>query len=296
MALTPKEPAPTRNPGPPWGLRVLSLADVVLPEPVFRRLRAAGTWVALACMPAERRASREYLRAALGREPRPLDQFRHFFALCESLMLKLRVAGGREHLCTLGAGSEEFGLWMRSGGPAFLGTFHVGNSDLTGFLLAAKERRRVHIVRLKMGNSHDTEALSSRLGDLVRFVWVNEPADLLYKLKEAGASGETVAMQCDRSDHSSRSETFEFLGARRRFPFTIYHLAFIFTRPVFLSFGAPSGPDASVVHASPAFAPAEGEPREAGMARAREHFQDFLSRVESYLRANPYDWLNFLPL
>jgi len=296
MALTPREPAPARNPGPPWGLRFLRLADVVLPDPVFRPLRAAGTWVALACMPAQRRSSRAYLRAALGREPRPVDQFRHFFALCESLMLKLRVANGREHRCALGADSEEFGRWMKSGGPAFLGTFHVGNSDLTGFLLAAKERRRVHIVRLRVGNSDDTEALSGRLGDLIHFVWVNEPADLLFALKEAGASGDAVAMQCDRFDHSSRIETFDFLGEKRRFPVTIYHLAFIFNRPVFLSFGAPAGRDASVVHASPAFAPLDGETREAGLARAREHFQGFLARVESFLRANPYDWLNFLPL
>jgi predicted LPLAT superfamily acyltransferase len=247
-------------------------------------------------MPAQRRASRDYLRAVLGREPRPLDQFRHFFALCESLMLKLRVANGRGHRCVLGPDSGDFGLWLSSGGPAFLGTFHVGNSDLTGFLLASQDRRRVHIVRLRMGNSDDTDALARRLGGLVRFVWVNEPGDLLFALKEAGASGDAVALQCDRADHSSRTEAFEFLGAKRIFPFTIYHLAFIFNRPVFLSIAAPAGPDVSVVHASPAFAPLEAETRVAALDRARAHFQAFLSRVESYLRANPYDWLNFRPL
>jgi len=30
--------------------------------------------------------------------------------------------------------------------------------------------------------------------------------------------------------------------------------------------------------------------------RARAHFQDFIRRVEEYLRANPYQWLNFRPL
>ena len=158
-------------------------------------------------------------------------------------MLKLRVANGRPHRCVLGPDSHEFGAWLTSGGPAFLGTFHVGNSDLTGFLLASQDRRRVHIVRLRVGNSEDTDALARRLGGLVRYVWVNEPGDMLFALKEAGSSGDAVALQCDRPDHSSRTETFDFLGARRIFPFTIYHLALIFSRPVFLSIGAPAGPD-----------------------------------------------------
>ena len=296
MAVSAKRESAPRNPGPSWGLRFLRIADLALPEAVFRPLRAAGTWAALALMAPQRRASRSYLHAVLGREPRAVEQFRHFFALCESLMLKLRVANGRPHRCVLGPDSGQFGQWLRSGGPALLGTFHIGNSDLTGFLLASQDRRRVHIVRLRVGNSDDTDALARRLGGLVSYVWVNEPGELLLALKEAGASGDAVALQCDRPDHSSRTETFDFLGARRILPFTIYHLAFIFDRPVYLSIAEPSGPDVSVVHASPPFAPAPGEARDAGLERARAHFQAFLSRVEAYLRANPYHWLNFRPL
>jgi predicted LPLAT superfamily acyltransferase len=296
MALTPSLSRENRNPGPSWGYRFLRFADRVLPEALFRPLRAAGTWVAVATMPRERQSSRNYLRIVLGREPRTGDVFRHFFAVCEALMLKLRVANGRPHTCVLGHGCDDFALWLRSERPVLLGTFHVGNSDLTGFMLAGQEHKRVHLVRLRVGNSHDTDALAARFGNLLHFVWVNQPEELLFALKEAGASGDAVAMQCDRPDHSARSELFDFLGARRVFPFTIYHLAFIFGRPVMLSFGVPSGPETSVVHASPAFQPVPGEPRAAGMERAREHFQLFLRQVEGHLRAHPYQWLNFLPL
>ena len=286
----------TRNPGPSWGYRFLRFADRALPEALFRPLREAGTWVAVAAMPRERRASRDYLRIVLVREPRAEDVFRHFFAVCEALMLKLRVANGRPHTCELGPGSDDFALWLASERPALLGTFHVGNSDLTGFMLAGQERKRVHLVRLRVGNSHDTDALAARFGDLLHFVWVNEPGELLFALKEAGASGDAVALQCDRPDHSARSERFDFLGARRVFPFTIYYLAFIFGSPVILSFGVPCGPEKSVVHASPAFEPASGEPRAAALERARAHFQAFLRQVEAHLRSHPYQWLNFYPL
>ena len=285
-----------RNPGPSWGYRFLRVCDRVLPEAVFRPLRSAGTWVAVLTMPRERGCSRDYLRVVLGREPGLRDVHRHFFAECESLMLRLRVANGVPHRCVLAAGSADFGRWLASEHPVLLGTFHIGDSDLTGFMLAGQERRRVRIVRLRVGNSHDTDALGRRFGDLLTFVWVNDPAELLFALKEAGASADAVALQCDRADHSARSEAFDFLGARRLFPFTIYHLSVIFERPVLLSFGAPDGPGRSVVHASPAFVPVKGEPRAAALARARGHFQDFLVRVEAHLRANPHQWLNFLPL
>lgn len=296
MALTRTKAQAPRNPGPSWGYRFLRRADRVLPEALFRPLRAAGTWIAVAAMPRERRCSRAYLRLVLGREASLAEVFRHFNAVCEALMLRLRVANGRDHRCVLEPGADDFARWLASERPMLLGTFHIGNSDLTGFMLAGQEHRRVHIVRLRVANAHDTDALASRFGDTLRIVWVNEPGELLFALKEAGAGGDAVALQCDRPDHSARTESFEFLGARRVFPFTIYHLALIFGRPVLLSFGEPSGPGRSVVHASPAFEPAEGEPREAALARAREHFQGFLRRVEAHLRANPFQWLNFFPL
>jgi predicted LPLAT superfamily acyltransferase len=296
MALKPGRGDAPRNPGPSWGYRFLGAADRVLPEALFRPLRAAGTWVAVLAMPSQRGFSRDYLRVILGREPGPRDVFRHFFAVCEALMLRLRVAGGLAHRCDLEPGAADFHAWLASDRPALIGTFHVGDSDLTGFMLAAQERRRVHLVRLRVGNSHDTDAMARRFGDLLRFVWVNDPADLLFALKEAGSGRDAIALQCDRADLSARCERFDFLGARRLFPFAIYHLALIFERPVLLSFGAPAGRGLSVVYASPAFEPAIGEPRAAALERARAHFQSFLSRLEVHLRANPYQWLNFRPL
>ncbi|HEY1847899.1 MAG TPA: hypothetical protein VGG37_01775 [Opitutaceae bacterium] len=285
-----------KNPGPSWGFRFLRLCDRALPEVLFRPLRSAGTWCAVAAMAAERTYSRCYLRLALGREPALSDIHRHFMAVCESLMLRLRVADGLPHRCELEPGPSDFGRWLEKGGPLLLGTFHIGNSDLSGFLIAGQERRPVHLVRLRVGNSHDTDALARRFGSLLQFVWVNDPGDLLFALKEAGAGGGALALQCDRVEHSARTEDFEFLGATRPFPFTIYHLARIFGRPVILSFGVPGGPSRSVVYASPAFEPRPEQPRAAERLRAREHFGAFLGRVEAYLRQNPYQWLNFLPL
>jgi predicted LPLAT superfamily acyltransferase len=285
-----------RNPGPSWGYRLIRFLDRVLPEFLYRPLRAAGTWVSVAAMPLQRRHSREYLRAIFGREPRLIEVFRHFFAFEESLMVKLRVASGKIPRTILAPGSEHFKTFVNSGRYAFLGTFHVGHSDLLGFLLGPVENHRVFMVRQRVGNSHDTDKLGTLFGQWIRFIWVNEPENLLFALKEAVSAGGSIALKCDRLEFSAKTDVFEFLGERRVFPFTIYHLALIFDQPVLLTLGAPGAPGETIIHSSPRWDPDKTLSRSANLARAHAHFQDFLRLLESQLRLNPYLWFNFLPL
>jgi predicted LPLAT superfamily acyltransferase len=290
------KPVQPRNPGPSWGYQFLRGCDRVLPEFIFKPLRAAGTFVSVMAMGAQRRHSRQYLRQVLGREPGFIDVFRHFFAFEESLMLKLRVANGRPHATAIAPGSEHFKQYLHSGKFAFLGTFHVGRSDLMGFLLGPTEQHRVFMVRQRVGNSHDTERLGAMFGNWLTFIWVNEPENLLFALKDAVAAGGSIAMKCDRIEFSAKVEHFDFLGTRRAFPFTIYHLALIFDLPVMLSVGMPGGPSVSVLHSSPIWAPDRSLSKAKNLFSAKAHFQAFLQQLEGLLKAQPYLWFNFMEL
>jgi predicted LPLAT superfamily acyltransferase len=291
---TPNAPS---NPGPSWGYRFLCACDRVLPEKIFRPVRALGTGIAVIAMPGQRRHSRAYLSIVLGRPPAWRDVWRHFFSFEEFLMLKLRVAAGRAHRCVLAPDTpDNIRVWLAANRPALLGTFHLGHSDLVGFLLGGHEHRRVSMIRQRVGNSHDTDSLGALFGDWVAFIWVNEADNLLFALKDAIASGGSVAMKCDRLEFSAKTEVFDFLGAPRTFPFTIYHLALIFGLPVVLSVGISNGPGESVLHAAPLFTPEPGAAKSAELARARAHFQAFLSQIETLLRADPFLWFNFTPL
>jgi predicted LPLAT superfamily acyltransferase len=295
MAVSASGHAP-RNPGPNWGYRFLRIADRVAPEWLYRPCRALGTLIALAGMPVQRWHSREYLAVALGRRPRFREVFRHFFAFEEALMTKLRVINGRPHRTVYAPGADDFRAWLERGGPALLGTFHFGVSDLLGCQIGGYAHQHVYVVRQRVGNSHDTDKLAERFGGRLHFLWVNEPGELLFALKDAAATPAAIALQCDRVEFSARTEAFEFLGARRLFPFTIYHLALIFGRPVLFAVGVPESPELATLHASPRFDPIPGESRAAALARARAHFQAFLRQVEALLRRDPYLWFNFTPL
>jgi predicted LPLAT superfamily acyltransferase len=250
----------------------------------------------MAGMPEQRRHSRAYLRQILDRPATLREVFTHFFAFEETLMLKLRLSNGHHFPCRYAPNSDDFVAWMEQGGPVLLGTMHFGVSDMLGVQIGSVHRRKVFIVRQRVGNSYDTQKLEARFGAHVHFLWINDPREMLFALKEAASTEHAIALQCDRPEHSSRMEPFEFLGARRLFPFTIYHLAFLFDRPVILSVGTRAPDGWSVLHASPRFDVIQGEPRPQALERARGHFQDFLTKVEGLLRENPYQWFNFLPL
>lgn len=282
-----------RNPGPDWGYELFRRADRLLPRSIFNALLGLGTWIAVGVMAQQRRLSRDYLSAVFRRPARQHEIWRHFLTYVQAMLVRLRAAEGGEHVCTPQPNDRAFSDLMESRRPALLGTFHFGNSDLLGFLLGTF-RRHVHMVRLRVGNSRDTHRLSDRFGRWVTYVWVNHSADLLFALKHAAQSGSSLALMCDRVEYSSKVESFQFLGARRQMPFTIYHLSLLFRMPVIFCLSVPSSDNESRVHTSPVFEP-DDLPKEANLQRARLHFQAFLRQMEALLRDNPYLWFGAVP-
>jgi predicted LPLAT superfamily acyltransferase len=286
---------PLRNPGPTCGFAFLARAQKLVPRRLLHVPLAIGTGVAVGCMPVQRAHSRAFLTTVLGRPAGWRDVWRHFFAYLRLLLLRLRVADGATVPVTLdaehGGGIEAL---LRSPEPALFGTFHFGHSDLLGFLLATRGRR-VAMVRLKVENSADTAMLEKQFGGAVSFLWVNEPENLLFAMKGALERGDSLALQCDRL-YSSRTEVFDFLGARRFFPFAIYHLAVLFGRPVVFCIGLPGDAGGTRIVASPLFRPEAGASREENFRRARGHFQAVLARLETLVREHPFLWFNFMPL
>ena len=282
-----------RNPGPSWGYAFIYFVSRILPWPIMQFVLRISSLVSMCMMREQRRFSREFLRDSLSRDPSWKDSWNHFYAFSEFLVRRFDVAGGtdpefetdepsQEKLMELFANKEQ----------AFHGTFHFGNSDLMGFWLSRYDIS-IRMIRYQVGNSSDLKWLEERFGDKVGFLWVNRPEELLFDLKEAVHEGHSVAMKCDRAEHSSKLERFDFLGSERWFPFTIYHLSILFDLPVIHSFGLPVGRHGTRVYSSTVYRPI-GLSKLEKLEAARAHFRSTLVLLESLVKEHPFQWFNFM--
>lgn len=284
------------NPGPDWGYSILAVLEKYLPEVIFGPLLDAGTLVALLLMREKRRYSAEYWLAVTGRTPAFGEQFRHFRSFMQGLILKLRAGRGKfpEFEFSQDAHQAEFVELCASPRQILFGTFHVGYSDMMGCMLKSFNRQ-LSMVRLQVRNSLDTEIIGSRFSGFVRFLWINNPEDFIFQLKEAVENGQSIGLQCDRTQFASKMGEFSFLGARRQFPTAIYSLADLFKMPVVFAFTGPVEASNRIhVYTSPVFFP--GDDQRKNSEAAAIHFQKILDTLESHLKRHPHLWFNFLPL
>lgn len=286
-----------RNPGPGWGFAFLRGVDRWMPRPLFRAALAMGASVAFLFMGKQRARATEYWQALTGEKPSVGKLWRQFFAFAESMMEALRMGRGERHQFYVkpGGHGEALKRLAQSDRPALFGSFHVGNSDLLGYALA-EFGRQIHMIRIRVDNSDDTRWMGEQFGKAIHFIWVDRPESMLFALKEAVEAGHSIAMKCDRIEQSGRQEAFQFLGKERLFPFTIYHFSLLFEMPVIFAVGWPEGDGRTEVTASRVFEPDLSASREANLDRAREHFQEVLTDLETKLAAQPHLWFNFIPL
>jgi len=282
-----------RNPGPSWGFAIIYFASRIFPWPIMRIFLRIGSLVGLCIMPLQRGFSRAYLKDALGRAPTWIDCWNHFTAFSEFLVRRFDAAGGSEVVFeSLDGSKERLIAFTEAHKQALHGTFHFGNSDLMGFWLSEFDLS-IRMVRYQVGNSNDLKWLERRFGDKVGFLWVNQPENLLFALKDAVADQHNIAMKCDRIEHSSKHEEFDFLGAKRIFPFTIYYLSILFDLPVVFTVGVPTSRHGTCVYSSDAYYPV-GKNKAEKLENARIHFQSTLKLLNQLVRKYPYQWFNFL--
>lgn len=290
MAVNPER----RNPGPSWGYSLVLFGLRVLPGWMVVFGEGVGALVALILMKQQRRASRAYLQTVLAGNVGLKSQWKHFFAFTQYLIDRLRLGHGESFPIAFAEGyGDAFWPLAKGNDPVLYGTFHLGYSDLLGFLLS-DVRQHIHMVRLKVDNSSDTENLGKQFGNM-SFVWVNDKENLVWAMKNALRDGNSLAMQCDRAEFSTKQEAFSFLGAKRIFPFTIYHLSSICRVPVIFAYAVrKANGEVECFHSVP-FSP-QGLSRKEVLLEGARHFQEVLNHVERLLKEYPYQWFNFCPM
>jgi predicted LPLAT superfamily acyltransferase len=244
--------------------------------------------------PAARRASADYLRRVLDREPRWRDQWRHFFYFASCTLDRIFLLSRRHaELDVTVDRPEEVRAAVARGNGCLLFVAHFGSAE--SLRLIGQQRQLPLSILLDRQHGRMLmellEKLNPELAGSVIDASQRGP-QLVLNLKEALQAGRMVGIMADRALASDRGVEVAILGGRARLPVGPWQLAHALQVPVVLGFGVHHGGNRYTAHFE-LYCESLRLPREGRDAAVAEHAQRYARRLEHHARLAPYNWFNF---
>ncbi|HWY26203.1 MAG TPA: hypothetical protein VNX47_14860 [Nevskia sp.] len=246
---------------------------------------------------AARRASRGYLRRALGREPRLAERLRHFHTFAACTLDRLLILCGRARQLRLQVEMpDEVRSAVHSGKGCILLVSHHGSFEVLRQLGEGPQRIPLRIV-LDRSQGPLLTALLERVnpGFAASIIDAGRRGpELVLALREALDQGTSVGIMADRVQGAEPALTVRLLGGEIRLPAGPWVLASVLHVPVVVAFGLYRGGrdyEARFELLSPGLIATRAQRQAAIQALA----QRYAGCLEQQVREAPYNWFNFYP-
>jgi predicted LPLAT superfamily acyltransferase len=247
----------------------------------------------LLCAPASRRASRDYLKRALGRTPRWRDLYRHFFSFAATIHDRIYLINRRFDLFDIEVHGEDTLRRMLAGGN---GLFLIG-AHLGSFEVVRAIGRKVPDLRVAMvmheGNAKKINAMLAAINPLaVQSIIGLGQIDSMLKVWECLDEGYAVGMLADRTSAADTMYAAHILGSNTSLPGGPFRMAALLRRPVVFMTGLYLGGNRYAIHFDSLadFSTVARDERDAAMHAAIARYAALL---DQYCREAPYNWFNF---
>lgn len=244
-----------------------------------------------------RRASRDYLRRALGREPTLTERFRHFHTFAACILDRLLILCGRAPQLRLRLDlPEEVRRAVQSGQGCIMLVSHHGSFEVLRQLGDGPHRIPLKIV-LDRSQGPLLTALLERIspGFAASIIDAGRRGpELVLALREALDQGTSVGIMADRVQGAESALNVRLLGGEARLPAGPWVLASVLHAPVIVAFGLYRGGrdyEARFELLSPGLTATRAERQAAIQALA----QRYAERLEQQIADAPYNWFNFYP-
>jgi predicted LPLAT superfamily acyltransferase len=225
---------------------------------------------------------------------RPFRAFRktwlNHFIFGQCLLDRFVVYAGAKDRFTLD-NAERFEKCESESDGIFLVSAHVGNYELSGYLIRhkkplhtvvfAEEARELMKYRDRMFRENNVSMLP-----------VKEDWSLVVSIMDALSKGDIVSMLCDRTFGSNKSVECNFLEGRADFPVGAFKLAVQCGKPVIAIFVIKKSFSRYHVHLKPLSVDTEGL---SSKEQTRQYVFAFVRELESIVRMYPEQWFNYYP-
>ncbi len=241
--------------------------------------------------PAAARASGAYLRRVLGRAPRLKDRFGHFLTFARCLLDRVFLLNDESDAFEVTVHGEEILREIeRQGGGCILFGAHFGSFEVARAI--GRRRRRDLPISLLMYEENAQKiraALAAINPNLATEVIGLGRLDSLIVVAERLKSGHFVGVLADRNVNGKDMVKYDFLGAPASFPQGPFRVAQMLQRPAVLMAGVYRGGKRYEVHFE--LLAEAAVTRDGGWLC--DVMQRYVSRLEYFCRAAPYNWFNF---
>jgi len=243
--------------------------------------------------PTSRRASRNYLRRALGHPPHWRDLYRHFFTFAATIHDRIYLVNRRFDLFDFEVhGEDMLHRLLAEGNGLFLMGAHLGSFEAIHALGRKNPNLRVAML-MHQENAQKINAMLAAINpEAMQDIIGLGHVDSMLKVRELLDQGGVVGMLADRTPGNDTLYPVPILGANANLPGGPFRMAALLQRPVVFMTGLYLGGNRYAIHFEPLadFSTVTRAGRDAALAAAITRYAALL---DQYCREAPYNWFNF---
>ncbi|WP_026240662.1 acyl-CoA synthetase [Thiobacillus thioparus] len=243
--------------------------------------------------PRARRASRIYLKRALGRRANWAGSYRHLFSFATTIHDRIYLLNERFGLFDIEVvGAEALHEALAKQPGALLMGAHLGSFEVLRAAGRGKAGRKVAMLMYEENARKINATLEAINPKATQDIIPLGRMESMLEARDKLEAGYLVGMLADRSLGDDATADFPFLGTAAPFPLGPWRLAAMLQRPVFFMTGLYLGGNRYQLHFVPLadFSATPRSERDAAIAAAMQRYADCLTH---FCRLAPYNWFNF---
>jgi predicted LPLAT superfamily acyltransferase len=243
--------------------------------------------------PSARRHSRNYLRLALGREPRARDRFLQILSFATTIHDRVYLINGQFEKFIISVQGEDMVLAHEpKGRGAMLIGAHMGSFEVMHSLSRRQQGLRVAMAMYEENARKISGILAAINPNWVADIVALGQIDAMLNIAERLDQGAYVGVLADRTLGEEPAQPVTFLGRQAYVPTGPMRAAAILRCPVFFMVGLYRGRNRYHVAFEKVadFSVASVGSRELAVRAAIERY---VAVLEQHCRSDPYNWFNF---